>query len=105
VTAVSSSTVDEILRILRETFDPSKLEIRDDSALHAGHPGATSGGGHYHVVIVSKRFEGLSLLEQHRLVNDALRDLFGDRIHALGLKTAPPSQGQGRRAGEPFSSR
>ena len=88
---MSSSTVQEIERILRETFDPVRLEIRDDSARHVGHPGATSGGGHYHVVIVSERFEGLSLLEQHRLVNDAVADLFGKRIHALGLKTSPPS--------------
>jgi len=93
VTRVSTSTVQEIERILRETFDPEHLEIRDHSALHAGHPGAASGGGHYHVVIVSKRFEGLALLEQHRLVNDAVRDLFGERVHALGLKTAPPSKG------------
>jgi BolA protein len=91
-----SDTVREIERILRETFDPVRLEIRDDSALHAGHPGATSGGGHYHVVIVSEKFDGLSLLEQHRLVNDAVADLFGDRIHALGLKTAPPSKDAGR---------
>ena len=92
---MSSDTVREIERILRETFDPVRLEIRDDSALHAGHPGATSGGGHYHVVIVSERFEGLSLLEQHRLVNDAVAELFGGRIHALGLKTAPPSKDPG----------
>jgi BolA protein len=87
---VSSPTVREIERILRERFDPVSLQVRDDSALHVGHPGATSGGGHYHVAIVSERFEGLSLLEQHRLVNDALAGLFGERIHALGLKTSPP---------------
>jgi BolA protein len=89
---VSSATVQEIERILRKAFDPVRLEIRDDSALHAGHPGATSGGGHYHVVIVSEKFEGLSLLDQHRLVNDAVAELFGERIHALGLKTSAPSR-------------
>ena len=89
-----SATAREIERILRESFDPVHLEIRDDSALHAGHPGATSGGGHYHVVIVSKRFEGLSLLQQHSLVNDAVRELFGDRIHALGLRTIAASKWQ-----------
>jgi len=89
---VSSPTVGEIERILREKLDPVHLEIRDDSALHAGHPGAISGGGHYHVVIVSARFEGLALLEQHRLVNDAVRHLIGESIHALGLKTVPASR-------------
>jgi BolA protein len=90
-----SATVRHIESILRESFDPVHLEIRDDSALHAGHPGATSGGGHYHVVIVSARFEGLSLLQQHGLVNDAVRELFGDRIHALGLKTVAASKWAG----------
>lgn len=84
---MASPTAREIERILRDKLDPVHLEIRDDSALHASHPGATSGGGHYRVVIVSARFEGLTLLEQHRLVNDALRHLIGERIHALGLKT------------------
>jgi BolA protein len=95
VTGVSSSTVQELERVLREELAPVHLEIRDDSALHAGHPGATSGGGHYHVLIVSERFEGLTLLEQHRLVNDAVRELFGDRVHALGLKTVPASRWSG----------
>ncbi len=90
-----SATVRQIETLLRDSFDPVHLEIRDDSASHAGHPGATSGGGHYHVVIVSARFEGLSLLQQHRLVNDAVRELFGDRIHALGLRTIPASSWQG----------
>jgi stress-induced morphogen len=43
-------------------------------------------------VIVSEKFEGLSLLDQHRLVNDAVAELFGERIHALGLKTSAPSR-------------
>ena len=81
---------DELERRLRERFDPVHLEIRDDSAKHAGHAGATSGGSHFRVTIVSAAFEGLSLLEQHRAVNDAVMDLFGDKIHALGLKTDAP---------------
>ena len=78
-------------QILRERFRPLHLELRDDSAKHVGHPGATGSGGHYHVLIVSAEFEGRSLLERHRLVNDALRELFGREIHALGLETRAPS--------------
>ncbi|XQU67643.1 hypothetical protein OJJOAM_000374 [Cupriavidus sp. H18C1] len=55
---------------------PSQLTVRDDSALHAGHPGAASGGGHYHVTIVSERFAGASRVARHRMVYDALRSLF-----------------------------
>jgi len=81
-----------IERILRERFAPSHLELRDESARHVGHPGASGPGGHYRVTIVSSRFEGLSRLDQHRLVNEALRELFGERIHALALRTATPGE-------------
>lgn len=88
-----NEVVAEIERRLREALAPERLEIRDDSANHAGHAGATSGGGHFKVTVVSTAFAGLSLLEQHRLVNEALRDMFGPRIHALALKTSAPAAG------------
>jgi BolA protein len=65
------------------------LEILDDSAKHAGH--SHGGGGHYTLTLVSEKFEGKSLLDQHRMVQDALRDLFPLEIHALALKTYAPS--------------
>jgi BolA protein len=68
------------------------VEIQDDSARHAGHRGATSSGGHYRLLVVSTRFEGKPILERHRLVNDALRDLFGPRIHALSMRTMTPNE-------------
>lgn len=87
--------METIERILSEAFRPVHLEIRDDSARHAGHAGAKSGGGHYAVTIVSAAFEGRTLLEQHRMVNEALRHLIGGAIHALELKTIPPSTWKG----------
>ena len=87
---IPMTTAGKLERILREEFAPERLDIRDDSALHAGHPGATSGGGHYHVVLVSSRFVGLSRVEQHRRVYEALDALIPGEIHALGLKTAAP---------------
>ena len=78
--------------ILRGRFRPQRLEIRDDSARHAGHPGAAGGGGHFDILIVSPEFEGKSLLDRHRMVNDALKDLIGREIHALGLRTSAPSE-------------
>ncbi len=83
---------ERIEAILRERFAPTRLEIRDDSARHAGHAGAASGGGHFEVVIVSAAFEGKSLLDRHRMVNDALREMIGREIHALGLKTLAPAE-------------
>ena len=49
---------------------PLDLAIEDDSARHAGHPGAASGGGHYNLRMISPRFEGKSRVERHRLVYD-----------------------------------
>lgn len=76
--------------VLTEKFHPLHLEILDESAKHAGHALAME-GGHYVVTLVSEKFEGYSLLEQHRLVHDALRELLPEKIHALGLKTYTPS--------------
>lgn len=78
--------------ILLDRLHPTRLEIRDDSAQHAGHAGAVAGGGHFDILIVSAEFEGKSLLDRHRLVNEALRELIGREIHALGLKTLAPSE-------------
>ena len=51
----------------------------------------TGGGDHFHVTVVSTRFEGLALLEQHRLVNEALADPLRDgTIHELRITTRRP---------------
>ncbi|MBI2363818.1 MAG: BolA family transcriptional regulator [Deltaproteobacteria bacterium] len=55
----------------------------------------TGGGDHWQVIIVSPAFEGKGLVEQHRMVNEALKEAIGDqRIHALALKTYSPVQWQ-----------
>ena len=84
--------VERIRTILEARFRPLHLEIGDESERHAGHRGATSGGGHYHVVLVSAEFEGRSRLDQHRMIHEALRDLIGPEIHALGLTTRTPAE-------------
>ena len=70
---------------LEQALAPDRLEVRDDSALHAGHTGAASGGGHFTVLIVADRFSGLSALERHRLVYASLGDLMPKEIHALSI--------------------
>lgn len=95
-----SEIAGKIERILRARFEPQHFELRDDSARHAGHRGATSGGGHYHVLLVSAVFEGRSLLDRHRMVNEALTEMFGAEIHALGLTTLTPEQWAERSATE-----
>jgi BolA family transcriptional regulator, general stress-responsive regulator len=92
---VVESTRDRIERILRRQLQPIHLVIEDESSRHAGHAGAASGGGHFQVLVVSARFDGRTILEQHRMVNDALRELLGGEIHALGLRTVPASDWKG----------
>lgn len=78
--------------ILRERLAPAHLVIEDESHLHRGHAGAADGGSHFRATIVSAAFEGKTLVEQHRLVHDALKGMFGKDIHALALKTIPASR-------------
>jgi BolA protein len=77
---------------LETALAPERIEIRDDSALHAGHAGAASGGGHFSVLIVADRFAGMSALERHRLVYAALGDLMPKEIHALSMKVITPEE-------------
>jgi BolA protein len=65
-------------------LEPTQLDIRDDSALHAGHAGARE-GGHFHVRIVSRKFAGLAPLARHRMVYEAVAELMGRDIHALSI--------------------
>jgi len=81
----------EILRERLLCLDPVSLEIRDDSAHHAGHAGARE-GGHFNIVIVSPRFAGLSVMQRHRLVYDAVGDLKTHGIHALGIRAKTPDE-------------
>lgn len=77
---------------LREGLAPLHLEIADESAQHAGHPGAAAGGGHYQVVVVAAVFEGRTRIERHRMVYDLLYDLMPGAIHALALRALSPAE-------------
>jgi stress-induced morphogen len=76
-------TPEEIRATLEKALPGSTIEMQD----------LTGGGDHWQLFIVSPAFEGKGLVEQHRMVNDALKEEMGDqRIHALALKTYTPAQ-------------
>jgi BolA protein len=77
---------------LVEALNPKVLEIIDESAKHAGHAGAASGGGHFIVQIVSAAFEGKNLIQRHRLVYDAVDDIMHTEIHALSIQAKAPDE-------------
>ena len=76
---------------LQGALQPELLEIRDDSAAHAGHAGARS-GGHYAVRIVARQFDGRGLLDRHRLVYTAVAGLLDNGVHALSIDAISPEE-------------
>jgi len=77
---------------LREAFTPQKIEVRDDSRLHAGHEGAKSGGGHFAVTIVSPLFQGKNAVQRHQMIYQALGDMMKKDIHALSIRALTPDE-------------
>jgi BolA protein len=80
-----------ISELLTATFQPIKLSIRNSSAGHRGHQGA-SAESHFDVHIVSNTFTGMSRIARHRAVNAALKALFEDGLHALSIVALSPEE-------------
>lgn len=89
---MSDPRIAQIEERLRAALEPLELRLEDESALHAGHAGAASGGGHYQLRIVSNKFEGLKLVTRHRLVYDSVHDMMRGEIHALAITALAPSE-------------
>lgn len=87
------SVAETIRSNLEAAFAPVALEVIDESHLHRGHAGARPDGeSHFRVRIVSPAFEGLTRVARQRAVNDALRELLRERVHALAMKTLTPEE-------------
>ena len=87
---MTAERVETIRERLQAAFEPVSLEIEDDSAAHAGHVGAQSGGGHFNVSITSAAFAGKTPIQRHRMVYDALGTMMDHDIHALSIKANTP---------------
>ena len=84
---------DAIEMKLQQEFLPVRLEIVDESHLHAGHAGARpQGESHFRVEIVSRAFVDMSRLDRQRAVYRILADEMASDIHALALKTLTPEE-------------
>jgi len=78
---------------LRADFAPTRLDVEDQSHLHAGHAGARPGGqSHFSVEIVSARFAGKSRVDRQRLVYECLAGEMASDIHALALRVLTPDE-------------
>ncbi|GBU19531.1 DNA-binding transcriptional regulator BolA [Methylobacterium jeotgali] len=84
---------DWIARTLEAALAPTRLEVVDESHLHAGHAGSREGGEtHYRVDVVSEAFAGKSRVERHRLVNGLLEEAFRRGLHALAVRAKAPGE-------------
>jgi BolA protein len=81
-------------RKLQAAFSPSRLEIEDDSARHAGHGGARpEGETHFNVVIATEAFTGMARVQRQRAVYAALAEELAGPVHALSVRALAPGEG------------
>ena len=90
---MTGTIASEIEALLRAAFAPTSMAVINYSARHHGHAGDDgSGESHFTVEIESAAFAGVSRLERQRMVNRALGDIPGQRVHALAVKARAPGE-------------
>jgi BolA family transcriptional regulator, general stress-responsive regulator len=83
----------EMETLLTAAFAPQRLAVINDSAKHHGHSGDDgSGESHFTVEIESAAFAGQSRVNRQRMINKALGDIPGQRVHALAIKASAPGE-------------
>ncbi|MFC6621715.1 BolA family protein [Novosphingobium panipatense] len=83
----------EMRQLLTAAFAPTALDVVNDSASHRGHAGDDgSGESHFTIIIESAQFAGTSRLQRQRLVNAALGDIPGNRVHAVAIRASAPGE-------------
>jgi len=89
----SANTVERIRDTLAAGLAPERLEVIDESGLHAGHAGAVPGKiTHVRVRVVSPAFAGKSRIDRHRLVNGLLAGEIAAGLHALAIEARAPGE-------------
>lgn len=85
-------TMEQQLQQRLAHLHPDVFEFTDESHLHAGHAGNRS-GGHYHILLVSTAFTGVSRIIRQRMIKEPLHDLFSSgQIHALSIRALTPEE-------------
>jgi BolA protein len=78
---------------LQQALRPTRLDIVDESHLHAGHSHqARAGESHFRVLVVSPEFAGKSRVARHRLVNGLLAEQLATKVHALAIHAYAPGE-------------
>lgn len=84
-----NSTERQIHAKLNNTFQPTFLEIVNESYMHAVPSGSET---HFKVTLVSPQFEGKRQVQRHQSIYACLDDLLKAGVHALALHTFSPSE-------------
>ncbi len=85
---MTAERMQKIRARLLQRFADAKIELEDESHLHAGHAGARSGRGHFKLRITTLEFATLSPIARHRAVYEALGELMQTDIHALSISAS-----------------
>lgn len=79
---------------LEAAFSPERLEVLNESHLHAGHQPGFDGEGetHMRIRIVSSAFAGMSRVARHRAINEVVKGELDAGLHALAVEAAAPGE-------------
>ena len=88
------SIIKTLEKKLREAFNPDKLEVINESHLHAGHQPGFDGTGesHIRIRIISSHFDGITLVDRHRKINALLNDEIAAGLHAVAIEANSPAE-------------
>ena len=87
------SVESEMRERLMVALEPVRLDVVNESELHAGHRGSPgTGNSHFRLLIVSAKFAGQSRVNRHRMVNELMADFLNGGVHALALSTFAPGE-------------
>jgi BolA protein len=86
-------TVERVRNSLASALSPLRLEVIDESGLHAGHAGAVPGKTtHIRVIVEAEAFRGKNRVERHRIVNALMQPEIDAGLHALAIEARAPGE-------------
>ena len=78
---------DNRIKELLTPLNPTHLEVKNQSHMHAGHAGDDgTGETHYKIIIAAQSLEGLSKIKAHQMIMKLLDPEFKSGLHALSIK-------------------
>ncbi len=90
---MSQGVAQKITEKITKALEPTRISVKDESHLHAGHAGARpEGETHFRLTVVSSRFTNMTLVNRHRLINEALAEELQGPVHALAIKALSPEE-------------